>query len=49
MIAGLVGVILFAVNGSGMDTNLDWNTGWVMMNVEKSWEQCLDLPVQQGK
>lgn len=24
--------------GSGMDTNLDWNTGWVMMNVEKSWD-----------
>lgn len=38
MIAGLVGVILFAVNGSGMDTNLDWNTGWVMMNMEKSWD-----------
>lgn len=38
MIAGLVGVILFAVNSGGMDTNLDWNTGWVMMNVEKSWD-----------
>lgn len=24
--------------GSGMDTNLDWNTGWVMMNMEKSWD-----------
>ncbi len=38
MIAGLVGVILFAVNDGGMDTDLDWNSGWVMMNVEKSWD-----------
>lgn len=33
-----MGVILFAVNSGGMDTDLDWNTGWVMMNVEKSWD-----------
>lgn len=38
MVAGLVGVIVTAVTGAGIGTDIEWNTGWVMMNVENTWD-----------
>lgn len=37
MIASLIGSIITAVDG-GMDADIGWNTGWVLMNVEKTWD-----------
>lgn len=38
MVASLVGLIVVAVNGGDADIGIDWNTGWVMMNVENTWD-----------
>ena len=38
MIVSLVGMIVSAVMGTDFDTDIEWNTGWVMMNVENTWD-----------
>lgn len=38
MIVSLVGMIVSAVMGTDLDTGIEWNTGWVMMNVENTWD-----------
>ena len=38
MIVSLVGMIVSAVVGTDLDTGIEWNTGWVMMNVENTWD-----------
>lgn len=38
LVVSLVGVIFGAVVELHLDEDLDWNSGWVMMNVENTWD-----------
>lgn len=38
MAASLVGLIVVAVNSGDADIGIDWNTGWVMMKTESTWD-----------
>ena len=38
MVASLVGLIVVAVNSGDADIGIDWNTGWVMMKTESTWD-----------